>query len=38
VTISDTGDPLSERVADVVELQRSGRYNAEVMLMAAGAR
>ncbi len=37
VTISDTGDQLSERVADVVELQRSGRHNAEVMLMAAGA-
>lgn len=37
VTTSDTGDPLSERVADVVELQRSGRHNAEVMLMAAGA-
>jgi wyosine [tRNA(Phe)-imidazoG37] synthetase (radical SAM superfamily) len=43
VTISDTGDPLWEqvvdweRVADVVQLQRSGRRNAEVMLMAAGA-
>jgi wyosine [tRNA(Phe)-imidazoG37] synthetase (radical SAM superfamily) len=44
VTISDTGDPLWERVidwervADVVQLQRSGRHNAEVMLMAAEAK
>jgi wyosine [tRNA(Phe)-imidazoG37] synthetase (radical SAM superfamily) len=43
VTISDTGDPLWERVvdwervADVVQLQRSGLHNAEVMLMAAEA-
>lgn len=43
VMISDTGEPLREpvvdweRVADVVQLQRSGRHNAEVMLMAAAA-
>jgi hypothetical protein len=43
VTIPDTGDPLWERVvdwervADVVQLQRSGRHNAEVMLMGAEA-
>jgi wyosine [tRNA(Phe)-imidazoG37] synthetase (radical SAM superfamily) len=43
VTASDTGDPLWERLvdwdrfADVVQLQRSGRHNAEVMLMGAEA-
>jgi wyosine [tRNA(Phe)-imidazoG37] synthetase (radical SAM superfamily) len=43
VTISDAGGPLWERVidwervADVVQLQRSGQHNAEVMLMGAEA-
>jgi wyosine [tRNA(Phe)-imidazoG37] synthetase (radical SAM superfamily) len=43
VTISDTAEALPgpdvdwDRLADVVQLQRSGRHNAEVMIMAAGA-
>jgi wyosine [tRNA(Phe)-imidazoG37] synthetase (radical SAM superfamily) len=35
VTSPHTGGPSWERFVDVIQLQRSGRYNAEVMLMAA---
>jgi wyosine [tRNA(Phe)-imidazoG37] synthetase (radical SAM superfamily) len=35
VTSPNTGGPSWERFVDVVQLQRSKRYNAEVMLMAA---
>jgi wyosine [tRNA(Phe)-imidazoG37] synthetase (radical SAM superfamily) len=37
VTSPHTSGPSWERFVDVVQLQRSGRYNAEVMLMAAEA-
>lgn len=37
VTSPHTEGPSWERFIDVVQLQRSGRYNAEVMLMAAEA-
>jgi hypothetical protein len=37
VTSPHTSGPSWERFVDVVQLQRSKRYNAEVMLMAAEA-